>query len=63
LNIDHPANGNEYALGCGLCRHSANDPKVAPAKPNIKPPKINRPLVNPIMAAGMRMANNIMKKK
>ena len=49
LGIDHPANGTEYALGCGLCRHGAiiepikAKPKVEPIKPPviIPPPQIN----------------------
>ena len=39
MGIDHPANGTEYALGCGLCRHGANEP----IKPNNKPQPFGRP--------------------
>lgn len=27
LKIDHPANGEEYALGCAVCRNSAANVK------------------------------------
>lgn len=39
LGIEHPANGNEYALGCGLCRHSAVIDEVKNVKGNGPPKK------------------------
>ena len=36
LGLEHPGPGNEYALGCGLCRQSADQ---EPVDPNFKQPE------------------------
>jgi hypothetical protein len=58
LGIDHPPNGTEYALGCGLCRHNAilepekgkkpKVPKIPEIRPINPPPNMFiRPLIPP----------------